>query len=92
MTPKTFESSNFLLFSSTINDLIETDWNDTCIWNAGIKDTPEDKYFAVENKITILIACPSGPTIQTVSVKKHLELSDSIWILRGLSQIFSDTS
>ena len=33
-----------------------------------------------------LIACPSGPTIQTVSVKKpkHLELSNSIWILQGL--------
>ena len=41
-----------------------------------------------------LKACPSGPTIQIVSVKKtkHLELSDSTWILGGLSQIFLDTS
>ena len=39
-----------------------------------------------------LIACPSSPTIQIVFVKKkHLELSDYIWILGELSQIFSDT-
>jgi hypothetical protein len=37
-------------------------------------------------------ACPSGPTIQTVSMKKNLELSDFILILWGLSQTFSDTS
>ena len=40
----------------------------------------------------VVIACPSGPTIQIVSVKKkpkHVELSDSISILWGL---FSDTS
>ena len=31
---------------------------------------------------TCVKACPSGPTIQMISMKKtkHLELSDSIWI------------
>ena len=35
---------------------------------------------------SILLACPSGPTIQIVSMQKtkHLELSDSYWILGGL--------
>ena len=50
-------------------------------------------YFVyVRNPITkckyssILLACPSGPTIQIVSMQKtkHLELSDSYWILGGL--------
>ena len=44
--------------------------------------------FILLRKITRLVACPSGPTTQIVSVKKtkHLEVSDSIWILGGLSQ------
>ena len=43
------------------------------------------------NYVRLLIACPSA----FYSFRKFgcvPELSDSFWILRGLSQIFSDTS
>ena len=57
-----------------------------------------DKKHAVQG----FIACPCGPSIQTVSVKKtkHLELSESFWVwlcfqktwkFLGHSQNFTDT-
>jgi hypothetical protein len=46
-------------------------------------------YFHFQNKYTF-IACPSGPTIQQYPWKKPNTLNYPI--LRGLSQIFSDTS
>ena len=41
-------------------------------------------------EIYIYIACPSGPSVQTISMKKtkHLELSDSSWILHEYRNFF----